>query len=540
MAGKTISYRGYLKSCNYSCSYCPFSKHRASASELEKDRRSFERFCDSVENRAAEFSVGAVFVVPYGEASLHRWYWEGLGRLAALPEIHRVGLQTNLSFSVENCLEIFDFSSAARGGSKLCSLGGKRDKLCIWATFHPEMTDVDSFSEKCRRLVESGVRLCAGAVGVPQNLPLLTVLREKLPPDVYLWINRMDGLKRNYTEEEKAAFSAIDPFFERELNAPRADLSMCTDRCFVEADGGVRSCNIGRTKEVNWYQGSAEEIFGPLCGKKRCSCYLAYGGRADFAGRAFFGDYPVFRIPQRYSAIFLDLDGTLVPEGHRGGLPEGTRRRLAALGEKCPVFLATSMPKEEAWKRLGGDRELFRGAVFASGGYVLLRESREETKADREAGGCGEESNVVREDGTCRETVHSLEAVPLSGLTEFAERVRARVRIYRKNHQIYKITLIKRHHCPWREQECERVRELLAQSGCRVFTENNCLQIIGEGLDKGVGVREICGWLGIPPEETLSVGNDREDEAMGRVCGAYLRIPVFGEVSDCHFRKNPI
>ena len=321
MAGKTISYRGYLKSCNYSCSYCPFSKHRASVAELEKDRRSFERFCDSVENRAAEFSVGAVFVVPYGEASLHRWYWEGLGRLAALPEIHRVGLQTNLSFSVENCLEIFDFSGAVRGESKLCSLGGKRDKLCIWATFHPEMTDVDAFSEKCRRLVESGVRLCAGAVGVPQNLPLLTVLREKLPPDVYLWINKMDGLGRNYTEEEKAAFSAIDPFFERELNAPRADLSMCTDRCFVEADGGVRSCNIGRTKEVNWYQGSAEEIFGPLCGKKRCSCYLAYGGRADFAGRAFFGDYPVFRIPQRYSAIFLDLDGTLVPEGHRGGLP---------------------------------------------------------------------------------------------------------------------------------------------------------------------------------------------------------------------------
>lgn len=76
MAGKTISYRGYLKSCNYSCSYCPFSKHRASVSELEKDRQSFVRFCDSMENRAAEFSVGAVFVVPYGKPP----YTDGTGK----------------------------------------------------------------------------------------------------------------------------------------------------------------------------------------------------------------------------------------------------------------------------------------------------------------------------------------------------------------------------------------------------------------------------------------------------------------------------
>lgn len=510
MAGRTISYRGSLKSCNYSCSYCPFSRHRASASELEKDRQNFERFCDSIEDRAEAFSVGAVFVVPYGEASLHRWYWEGLGRLAVLSGIERVGLQTNLSFSVEECLERYDLhGSKGRGGSTQDISGGKREKLCIWATFHPEMTDVDTFADKSRRLAESGVRLCVGAVGVPHNIPLLGSLREKLPPDVYLWINKMDGLGRNYTDEEKKELSAIDPLFERELNSPAADAAMCADRCFVEADGKVRSCNIGRLKEVNWYQASQEEIFRPLCGKKRCSCYLAYSGRTDFVGKSFFGEYPVFRIPEKHRAIFLDLDGTLVPEGHRGGLPDRIGRRLTALRERCPVFLATSMPEEEVKKRLGNDMALFQGAVFACGAYVRLNPER-----DRED--CGQR--------VCREAVHPVETDRLPGLMEFAKDMKGRVRIYRKNHAVYKITITKGHNCRWKEPECERITELLAQTDCRVFAEKNCLEIIGKGLDKGSGIRELCGWLGIMPEETLAVGNDREDEAMKRVCGVYLRI----------------
>lgn len=301
MGRKTICYRGSLKSCNYHCSYCPFSRHRASAAELERDRQQFVRFCDSMEKKAAESDIGAVFIVPYGEASIHRWYWEGLGRLAGLPGIDRVGMQTNLSFSVEACLNIFEFHC---GGNDVGEMPGARKgkgrpqkKLCIWATFHPEMTDVDTFSDNCHKLTENGINLCVGAVGVPQNLSLLGRLREKLPLDVYLWINKMDGLRRNYTEEERAAFSVIDPFFEVELNPPAADAAMCADRCFVEADGRVHTCNISKVKTVNWYTGNAEEIFRPLCGRKRCSCYLAYGGRADFEGRRHFGEYPIFRIP---------------------------------------------------------------------------------------------------------------------------------------------------------------------------------------------------------------------------------------------------
>ena len=531
MGRKTICYRGSLKSCNYRCSYCPFSKHRASVQELEKDRQNFGRFCESIADRAAEFDIGAVFVVPYGEASIHRWYWEGLGRLAGLDGLDRVGLQTNLSFSVEECLAIFDLYSGdanreniRESDKETCKetaektvrgiSGAARRKLCIWATFHPEMTDMKTFVEKCHRLADSGVNLCVGAVGAPQNIPLLGRLRERLSPDLYLWINKMDGLGRAYTEEEKRAFLELDPFFGLECGSPAADAAMCSDRCFVEADGRIRACNIGRIKEGNWYQSEQEEIFRPLCGKKRCSCYLAYGGRADFEGRQFFGAYPIFRVPKPYQAVFLDLDGTLVPEKHRGRLSDSVRRKLLALREKRPVFLATSMPAEEVRQRLGEDLELFQGAVFASGAYVWMRTKEEGGKAD--------DSREKRKGAAGREVIHPVDLKELPRLTERAARCSAGVRVYRKRGReadaerdtAYKITLVKRHNSVWQEQERQMAAEILQTGAYRIFVEKNCLEIIAAHVDKGTGVREICGWLGIRPEEAIAVGNDREDRAM--------------------------
>ena len=531
MGRKTICYRGSLKSCNYCCSYCPFSKHRASVQELEKDRQNFRRFCESIADRAAEFDIGAVFVVPYGEASIHRWYWEGLGRLAGLDSLERVGLQTNLSFSVEECLAIFDLYSGdanreniRESDKETCKetaektvrgiSGAARRKLCIWVTFHPEMTDMETFVEKCHRLADSGVNLCVGAVGAPQNIPLLGRLRERLSPDLYLWINKMDGLGRAYTKEEKRAFLELDPFFGLECGSPAADVAMCSDRCFVEADGRIRACNIGRIKEGNWYQSEQEEIFRPLCGKKRCSCYLAYGGRADFEGRQFFGAYPIFRVPKPYQAVFLDLDGTLVPEKHRGRLADSVRRKLLALREKCPVFLATSMPAEEVRRRLGEDLELFQGAVFASGAYVWMRTKEEGGKAD--------DSGEKRKGAAGREVIHPVDLKELPRLTELAAQCRAGVRVYRirgreadaERDTAYKITLVKRHNSFWQEQERQMAAEILKTGAYRIFVEKNCLEIIAAHVDKGTGVREICGWLGIRPEEAIAVGNDREDRAM--------------------------
>lgn len=194
MNGLELLYRGSLKSCNYRCSYCPFSKHRMSERELIKDREQWEYFVKTVRERAKTMKIRSLMVVPYGEALIHPWYWEGFGAVSSLAGIKAVGAQTNLSFPVLESLECFQ------------KAGGKQEKLYLWATFHPEMTTVETFSGTCRTLAEKGIHLCAGAVGVPQNVGLLRSLRAKLPEEIYLWINRMDGLKRPYTPEETEAF----------------------------------------------------------------------------------------------------------------------------------------------------------------------------------------------------------------------------------------------------------------------------------------------------------------------------------------------
>ena len=108
MDRRTILYRGSLKSCNYHCGYCPFSKHRCSERELEKDRTHWFRFCESLNERAEALNIRALMVVPYGEALIHPWYWEGLGALTKPDAIDAAGAQTNLSFSIVRSLEIFE------------------------------------------------------------------------------------------------------------------------------------------------------------------------------------------------------------------------------------------------------------------------------------------------------------------------------------------------------------------------------------------------------------------------------------------------
>lgn len=283
MAGNTILYRGSLKSCNYCCSYCPFSKHKESMRELETDRRQWTRFCRSFAERAAALDIRALLVVPYGEALTHFWYWKGFAELTRLESVDAVGAQTNLSFPVASSIEYFRRA------------GGCGDRLRLWASFHPEMVSVSQFARQCSMVLDEGIRLCAGAVANPKYLEVCRQLREALPREVYLWLNRMDGRKRPYTKEEQQAFEKIDPFFFQELSYPQADPKQCGRRLFVEGDGTLRTCNLGMRQKKNWYE-LASDFPEPECRRKFCSCYLAYAGREDFDQAEDFGEYPLFRI----------------------------------------------------------------------------------------------------------------------------------------------------------------------------------------------------------------------------------------------------
>ncbi len=191
---RQIYYRGSLRFCNYSCGYCPFSKEKKSRRQLEEDERELFQFVEEIGQKKF---AGAIQIVPYGEALIHRYYWRALAKLSRLSQIEAVGAQSNFSFSVEQMLGEFE------------KAGGEREKLRLWGTFHPDMVSEQDFLGVCHELKEAGVLFCAGAVGVPENVSLLLRIREKLDPTVYFWINKMDGLGRKYSREEIQAFSGL-------------------------------------------------------------------------------------------------------------------------------------------------------------------------------------------------------------------------------------------------------------------------------------------------------------------------------------------
>ena len=108
MGGKMILYRGSLKSCNYHCSYCPFSKRRMTERELGKDREQWFSFVRDFEEKSEALGIRAFMAVPYGEAMIHPWYWEGLAAVSACPNTDAAGIQTNLSFPVREFLTCFE------------------------------------------------------------------------------------------------------------------------------------------------------------------------------------------------------------------------------------------------------------------------------------------------------------------------------------------------------------------------------------------------------------------------------------------------
>lgn len=472
-------YRGSLKSCNYSCSYCPFSKQKGSVKEYQEDKKALFSFVDAMEKEGRE---GAVQIVPYGEALIHEYYWEALARLSKNPALEAVGAQSNFSFPVEKMITHF------------LEHAGDIRKLRLWGTFHPEMTSAQSFVSQCQKLLDKKVSFCVGAVGVPKQLSLIKQLRQTLPEQVYLWINKMDGLKRSYTSEEKAAFLEIDEYFEMELKHHPANPSLCVESRFVEADGTLHGCNISRQCLGNIYE--REEI-EEYCSRKECSCYLSYCNQ-PLEQLLFFQPYPAFRIPTYPKAVFFDVDGTLIPDGEEK-IPEEIVRGVHRLSGHSDIYLATSLPREEAVRTT---REIWNdlsGGVFANGGMCTINST----------GRGGEDSWT------------EIEPFP----DEWIERARYigkregfHVFVYRKKEETYKVTLVFRKGVlPERITEefiPEWRMKLLIPACCEVLIEGECFQVTKKGTGKLEGILKICEKMGYGKEEVAVMGNAENDIPM--------------------------
>ena len=476
-----IAYRGYLRSCNYRCAYCPFSKQRSSAGELAQDKAALKRFVDKVEQLQGSLTIQ---LLPYGEALIHDYYWQALAELSQLRQVRAVGCQTNLSFDVGSALALF------------AQAGGVVSKLRLWGTFHPTMTTVPDFAAQCTALRQKGVRFSTGAVGDPAHLAEITALRQALPADVYLWINRLDGLKRPYTAAERTAFAAIDPYFALELSEPAADAAKCSGgrrSLFVQSDGACYSCNVSRRKLGNFYVEDRLAETG-RCSARRCSCYLAYALREDIAPLTFFDQHPAFRVPilhEGIKAIFFDVDGTLLDGA--GHLRPRLQQSLAYLAQKYPLYLATQRPEASALRILGEHRAHFRGGIFADGAFI------------RPMWGQPPEVQPLSLDGQAG-----------AALERLAEECHLTLRRYGERGTLYKITLQSRGGQPISDDAASAVRTIVHPA--RLRAEGALLGITAKQADKGQAIAHLAEAMGWRLEEVAYVGN------------AACDVPIFAQI----------
>ncbi len=480
---RQIYYRGSLKFCNYSCGYCPFSKGKWSERERKQDREQLLQFVEKIEKSRFH---GAVQIVPYGEALIHDYYWEGLARLSRCNNIEAVGAQSNFSFSFEKMVDVFDRA------------GGQREKLRLWGTFHPEMVSTEAFLAQCRKLQQAGVVFCVGAVGVPENLGMIQELREKLDRSVYLWVNRLDGLGRPYTGEERKAFTEIDEYFGQELRHFRADVEQCGSAIFVNGDGRVMSCNLCHFTmgDFNTDPDVLIQDRGKKCTRRECSCYISYCNRSDVAELIFFQPYPAFRIPFYKKAVFFDVDGTLVREGERE-MSEDVAQRLHCLARHSDIFLATSLPYETAMKKVRKIADVVCGGVFANGARIQVKEEH---------------------------MVIPLNDALVERIIRQGEGHAARVRVYKMGDRAYKITL--------RFHDRKDLQKMLAEgteTDCYMIEEEGRLQVTAAETGKLEGIRVVCKKIGVSFDEIAVFGNSENDIPMLKAVPFSVAVPGSSE-----------
>lgn len=208
LEANTLFYPGILKSCNYSCSYCPVTRQERSIEESSNDKEQFDQILENFKKQARNQTIKALLITPAGEALTYPYYWKGMAMLTCIDSVEAVGAQTNLSFSITKSLKMFQ------------AAGGRIEKLKLCAVYHPEMESVSRFVRKCNKLFKENISFSVGVIGIPEHMERIQELRMKLPEKIYVWVDPVENKVSDYTEEERKAFLKIDPFF---LKSPYID-----------------------------------------------------------------------------------------------------------------------------------------------------------------------------------------------------------------------------------------------------------------------------------------------------------------------------
>ena len=461
---KRIYYRGKLNSCNYTCSYCPFGK-KSHLTATTLDEQAWNRFITAIE----EWKGGPLqlFIIPYGEALIHRYYRKGIIHLAALPQVAGISCQTNLSFSADEWLDEFSATPT------LIS------KIKIWASFHPEMTSVESFVRRLHTLYNAGIQVCAGAVGNPMAKSVLSDLRNALLPDIYLFINAMQGLKSPLSVEDIRFFTQLDNLFEYDLKNASAQWDICSggrSSCFIDWKGDIFGCPRSQVKIGNLYQ---NQMLDPLlpCRRKVCDCYIAFSNLTNHPLHRIMGAGAFWRIPDKpfITSVFFDVDGTLTDA--QGRVSESYAHTLRYIAQFVPLYLATSLSMQQARRKLGKTLfSLFEGGVFADGGLLVYA-------------------------GQSR-------CMPVELLLDINEES-AKITAHSYEGQVYKYSML-----VYDKEERINILSRLKEKPYQVFYKPPLITVIHKEVDKRKGVLHICKALAFPLDQVLVVGNSLKDWEM--------------------------
>jgi MoaA/NifB/PqqE/SkfB family radical SAM enzyme len=279
----SILYRGPLSSCNYACWYCPFAKHRETTAELADDRQALERFVGWVEGHP-QHELGILFT-PWGEALIRPWYQDALIRLTNLRHVQRAVIQTNLSCRldwVDRC---------------------DKDRLALWATYHPTEVERTRFVSQCKKLMDRGVRFSVGVVGLKEHAEEIEALRRELPESIYLWINAYKDKLDYYLEEDVRRFSQIDALFPvNNVRHSSLDRSCRAGHTVIAVDGEgtIRRCHFIKEPIGNIYDPDFEKALAPRpCTNATCGCHIGYVHMNELNLHDVFADGVLERIPAK-------------------------------------------------------------------------------------------------------------------------------------------------------------------------------------------------------------------------------------------------
>ena len=461
---KRIYYRGKLNSCNYTCSYCPFGK-KSHLTATTQDEQAWNRFITAIE----QWKGGPLqlFIIPYGEALIHRYYRKGIIHLAALPQVAGISCQTNLSFSADEWLDEFPATPT------LIS------KIKIWASFHPEMTSVESFVRRLHTLYNAGIQVCAGAVGNPMAKSVLSDLRNALLPDIYLFINAMQGLKSPLSIEDIRFFTQLDNLFEYDLKNASAQWTICSggrSSCFIDWKGDIFGCPRSQVKIGNLYQNQILDLLLP-CRRKVCDCYIAFSNLTNHPLHRIMGAGAFWRIPDKpfITSVFFDVDGTLTDA--QGRVSVSYAHALRYIAQFVPLYLATSLSMQQARRKLGKALfSLFEGGVFADGGLLVY----------------GGQSQCM----------------PVELLLDINEES-AKITAHSYEGQVYKYSML-----VYDKEERINILSRLKEKPYQVFYKPPLITVIHKEVDKRKGVLHICKALAFPLDQVLVVGNSLKDWEM--------------------------